>query len=225
MRGGVRLRGASPRGSAPASSAVPVWCTAGTWLREWPRTANPRVAPRTELPSAATWQHCWICLLTDQGRGCAAPGRPPPVRLTAGTPALRRFAPRAPPPLTSRARPAWTESSSWQTIIRTSPEPPTRRRSIRPTPGCIKGADASLRDDLRPPLTRPLHRALVLRYGFGGSLWTKNAWTGKHAHADERMHRSHSPVASRSTDTWPAGGAFHQPRRPRRRPILRCVVT
>ena len=126
------------------------------------------------------------CPLRDQGRGCAAPGRPPPVRLTAGTPALRRFAPHAPPPLTSRARPAWTESSSWQTIFRTSPEPPTRRRSIRPTPGCIKGADASLRDDLRPPMTRPLRRALVLRYGLVALSGRKKARTGKHAHAELR---------------------------------------
>ena len=50
--------------------------------------------------------------------------------------------------------------------------PPTRRSSIRPTPDRIKGADASLRDDLRPPLTRPLRQALVLRYGFGGSPWS-----------------------------------------------------
>ena len=38
-------------------------------------------------------------------------------------------------------------------------EPPTRRSTVRSTPVCVKGAAASLRDGLRPPLTQPLRRA------------------------------------------------------------------
>ena len=47
---------------------------------------------------------------------------------------------------------------------------PTRRRSIRPPPGSVKGASRHSVVAFGRPLTLPLQPALVLRYGFGGSL-------------------------------------------------------
>lgn len=79
---------------------------------------------------------------------------------------------RAPPPLTGHASRDLRSTLGNLTRHVTS-EPPTRRLSIRPTQDRVNGAYASLRDGLRPPLTRPLRRALVLRYGFGGSPWSR----------------------------------------------------
>ncbi|GAA2722079.1 hypothetical protein CAE01nite_26790 [Cellulomonas aerilata] len=69
-------------------------------------------------------------------------------------PALRALRALRAPHRTPTHRPSTTKAP------RTGSEAPHHRAadpplSIRPTPGRIKGAHASLRDGLRPPLTRP----------------------------------------------------------------------
>src|SRR6476659_3008522 len=100
--------------------------------------------------------------LRDQGRGSAAPtGWPRPAHgRDPRAPALRAYAHPRPSP----APPAGTPGCH----VLITPEP-TDLRAADPTPehppdsGPRQRRYASLRDGLRPPLTRPLRRALVLR--------------------------------------------------------------
>ncbi len=126
------------------------------WIPETRAGASRRVA-------------CWIRLYEIKGAA-------PPLstgrlkRLTAETPrspALARL--RAPPPLTGHASREPGSRLSNLTRQLTS-EPPTRRRSIRPTRGRVKGAYgvAARWPTATPDPTTFSVELFVLRYGFGG---------------------------------------------------------
>jgi hypothetical protein len=110
--------------------------------------------------------HCRVWLYEIKG---AAPPRQAAGlgRLTAGTPALRptrtptAHRPRLPPHPRTSCEPR--EATNLRAADPSQEHPPAS--------GPRQRRCASLHDDLRPPLTRPLRRALVLRYGFGGSPW------------------------------------------------------
>jgi hypothetical protein len=100
-----------------------------------------RLPPRACSPTsnADACRHCWAGLYEIKG---AAPPRQPAGfgPLTAGSPALRRWRAYA-HPHRSPATPARNPGSTLHTLTRQlTSEPPTRRRSIRPTPGRLKGA-------------------------------------------------------------------------------------
>jgi len=96
--------------------------------------------------------------------------RPAQARSRQGPPRSGASRLRAPPPLAGHA----SRGHRGHAVITTEP---TDLRAADPTlehppaSGSRQRRFASLRDDLRPPLTRPLRRAPVLRYRVGGSPW------------------------------------------------------
>ncbi len=113
-----------------------------------------------------------ICCIDLYGiKGAVAPRRPGAALPAHGrdprAPALARL--RAPPPLPVQAAPGrgWEGAADRPEVNSLRAANPSLEHP--PDSGPHQERYASLRDGLRPLLTRPLRQALVLRYGFGGS--------------------------------------------------------